>query len=96
MPAQLSLRQPPIARLLLKLGCRAGASERSSPCQGKVPGHALGQQPSALLLWAPQNHRRVWVEGTVKVTQLQTPSYGQGHLPLDFTILCNILNVESR
>lgn len=32
----------------------------------------------------------VWVEGAVKVIQLQTPSYGQRHLPLDFTILCNI------
>lgn len=79
VPVQLSLWQPQVPCLLLRPGCGAGVSERSSPGQGKVPGHIWVSEPSALLLWALQDHRMVWLEGTLKVTQFQTPSYGQGH-----------------
>lgn len=57
-------------------------SEGSSPCRGKVPGHLLGQCSVGITEW-------FGLEG-LKVIQLQTPSYGQKHLPLGLTILCNI------
>lgn len=78
VPAQLSLRLIPCVLL------GPGVSEGSSPHQGKVPGHLWGQCSAAV-------GTTEWfgLKG-LKVIQLQAPSYGQKHLPLHLTILCNI------